>query len=258
MNTTLTTNSIVAELTNRGYNAEATQTVKNGVTLEGVCIRSGNIGAIIYMQNLITCASVEEATEKAIEIYESHKDPEIDTTQMSSPDFILNHVYIGLQRSSEQDLYKIDCPFEDVEAYLYVRINDDMTYKMTPDMISAFSLDAKEVEERARANTFSISKINSLAEILGICELENPIGVISNENRSLGASAILDTEALKGYCKARNISKLIIIPSSIHECLLIDANTISTEEASAMVTDVNATQVDPCEQLADHVFTFEC
>lgn len=83
---------------------------------------------------------------------------------------------------------------------------------------------------------------------------ENNIYVLSNSDYINGASCILNTEKMKKI-EEKNGS-FYIIPSSIHECLLVGKN-ISKEELNQMVCEVNTNEVRVEEQLDDRVYLFE-
>ena len=71
----MTREMIIKELVNRGYAAEATNTVKNGVEYEGILIRTQNgIAPVIYTEGLIAHAKEKNLTlndvmETVIQIY---------------------------------------------------------------------------------------------------------------------------------------------------------------------------------------------
>lgn len=83
-----------------------------------------------------------------------------------------------------------------------------------------------------------------------------PMYVLSSKTKFNGAVCLLYQNLLADIA-ARYDSDLYIIPSSIHEVLLIPSNT-STSHAklSAMVREVNATQVLKEEVLSDHVYYY--
>lgn len=89
-------------------------------------------------------------------------------------------------------------------------------------------------------------------------ELENPaMYVLSNQYRCFGAATILYPDMLSDFARAAG-SNLVIIPSSVHEVILIPVEEgTDLEEFSIMVEEVNATQVDAQEVLADHVYYFD-
>lgn len=83
-----------------------------------------------------------------------------------------------------------------------------------------------------------------------------PMYVLTNESRFLGASCILYDELLLDLSK-RLHSDFYIIPSSVHEVLLIPATTeMDKEDFSQMIQEVNRTQLEPEEILSDHLYYY--
>lgn len=83
-----------------------------------------------------------------------------------------------------------------------------------------------------------------------------PMYVLTNESRFLGASCILYEELLLDLSRKMN-SDFYIIPSSIHEVLLIPATMdMDTTDFNQMIQDVNQTQLDQEEILSDHVYYY--
>ena len=82
--------------------------------------------------------------------------------------------------------------------------------------------------------------------------------VVTNRAKYRGASAILDKTVLKEFGKKHNIKKLVVLPSSIHEMLIMPYNdSINMNDLSFMVADVNANQVEPEERLTDRAYLIE-
>lgn len=53
---------------------------------------------------------------------------------------------------------------------------------------------------------------------------------------------------------------LYILPSSIHECILIPVSAcgnITPQELLTIVTEVNREQVEPAEQLKEHIYLLD-
>ena len=99
----------------------------------------------------------------------------------------------------------------------------------------------------------SATEENSVPED-GCC----PLGmyVLTNQYKLNGAACILYPKLLK-HIADRLKGDLFILPSSIHEVLIVPAPGQSTlEELTLMVQEVNATQLAPEEILSDHVYCF--
>ena len=82
------------------------------------------------------------------------------------------------------------------------------------------------------------------------------IYIISNEFRVQGASVIFYTDVLEHFA-AEKKSDLILLPSSIHEWLVLtEASAGEIPGLEAMVRDANAKVVLPEEILSEHVYKY--
>ena len=71
---------IINELKNRGYEAQAQESIKNGITFEGIVIQSESaIAPVIYTDPIINESdTVEEAADRLLRLYEAHSKAIID------------------------------------------------------------------------------------------------------------------------------------------------------------------------------------
>lgn len=85
---------------------------------------------------------------------------------------------------------------------------------------------------------------------------ENPMYVLTNRSNQNGAACILYPNVLKEFAE-RIGSDLYILPSSIHEVILIkDQGMEDADVLRNMVKDVNRTQLAPEEVLSDEVYHY--
>ena len=104
-----------------------------------------------------------------------------------------------------------------------------------------------------------------IASIIGIPEDEPmeqiPMWVLSNDTKQYGAAAIFLPSAMKEVTEQLKTNKLYILPSSIHEVIVLNAESPDTngktEELLQMVKEVNATTVSPKDKLSDHVYYYD-
>ena len=94
-----------------------------------------------------------------------------------------------------------------------------------------------------------------------LCDIEQEMAPViyacTNKSKFLGASSILYPNLLKDFAIACG-KDLIIIPSSIHEVLLVPVEDDSgKDEYNRMVEEVNATQLECQEILSDHVYYYD-
>ena len=80
--------------------------------------------------------------------------------------------------------------------------------------------------------------------------------VLTNTVRSLGAVSILYEGVLKS-CGERLGEAYYVLPSSIHEVILIPASAVEdTKELQSIVRDINETQVRETEVLSDNIYYY--
>ena len=83
-----------------------------------------------------------------------------------------------------------------------------------------------------------------------------PLYILSNKQKVQGASIIFNTPLMEKI--AEKLGKFLIIPSSIHEVLIIPANTgRDTKELSDLVKRINDEVLSPRDRLSDNVYAFD-
>ena len=87
---------------------------------------------------------------------------------------------------------------------------------------------------------------------------ENAMYVLTNTNGINGASVIFYKDILNRIAGLLDTDKLVILPSSIHEVILIKYNDcFEPEELREMVASINATEVPAEEILSDRVYIYD-
>lgn len=84
----------------------------------------------------------------------------------------------------------------------------------------------------------------------------SPMYIITNKERTNGASTILFNDALQELSKKLN-SDLIIFPSSVHELIAIADTGKDLEELKDMVYDINENHVAPDEILSNNIYIYK-
>ena len=279
----MTTMNEVVDTINTMGNLEAKlQDVEN---LEGnkigICVREkgSNVGVVIYPEQFeAEATTVGEITGKIIEIFESRKENIARMTGAGDEikEKIKNlDVYAKLVPRNDVFLSgKVTREFLDMNIIYYVCVgeaNDGMeTCTIRTSMCEAYGVTEEELFKGALNNiTDDIVAHRSLSSVLTsfgyhIDGVENPekifepMTVLTNRNHTFGASLIIKEEVLDKAMERMNTDELIILPSSIHEVLAINANGIERDIASfrEMVKAVNDTTVKPSEILSYNVYTY--
>jgi hypothetical protein len=253
---------IIRELTKRGYDVAPYDTTKNGIELKGIMFNMPDgMNPIIYVDEQ-TDTDVEKSVEEIIELLNNSNPPKLDINKFKDRDYFLGHLYVGLQKVTNEDLVKCPIKLNDMEAYLYVRdeTENNLYYriKCKHGALEILGISESEAWERAYENTFKETEIKSMNEFVGGCEdmCDIKMYVLTNAVHYLGASAILNVEALKEVGKLLNTDKVFALPLSIHEFIIVPfTDDIDKKGLSEMVREINENEVAPLEQLSDTVYT---
>lgn len=273
----MTREMLIEELKNQGYEALPWDVTKNGTKLEGIRIRNGNAAEpIIYTKKFLADAdargiSLQEAAATIIRIYEKNTGFDFDTEQLSDRDYVNHHLFIGLQRASREDIVKRPCEeLEGLESYLFLKGQRDegaYSIRLTAETLALCGITEEGAWEQALTNVEAETTIEDLRKV--ICEITDtvyqeskkmstPLYVISNCTRTYGASAILNKKALAEFAAKMGVSKFIVLPSSVHEMLIIPCSgEVRLPYYSAMVKNVNQCEVAPEERLTDRAYIIE-
>ena len=206
---------------------------------------------------------LSEVVSQVIRLYEENKSIDFRIDELFDREFVLSHVRIGLQKESEQDLIRSECGYEGIEKYLYVRGDTGYTVKLNPGFLEKSGIKPEEAWEHAESNTFMETKICTMGQILSDLssgsfdeeDTQAPMYVVTNQSGVMGASAILDKKSIKDYFGGFGITGLIVLPSSVHEMLLVPEQlSPGMDELNEMVRSINQTQVRPEERLTDRAY----
>lgn len=255
---------VIERLMECGYtDVSENPVIKNGVRKNGITIRNNsNIAPVIYLDDIMEkYDDIDSIVDIIINIYESHKSIDVDVEQLTSKEWILNHVFIALQKTSnETELIKKNTEFDGIEQYLYLRDttsnHEGYSIKVNNSIMNSAEISLESLWTAAEKNTFAAGEttIESMASVLSAmgCPIDDdiPLGipgmyVVSNSVREKGASAILDTEALRKFGEENDIHRAVVIFSSRHETLLI---TVPDE-------DINLENLDDYDRLCNEVNT---
>lgn len=234
-------NAIVREMTNRGYKAEIVTAIKNGVELAGISLTKGNevMTPVFYQNDDWYLMSISEIVEMLEENYKHLDPPAFDASMIKDEDFLRKHVKLCIQPKGNEDIVKRN--YLDLEVYLRCFITDEYSCKVKPEM------EIPGLFECAVENT----KGDYKPSMFGVMHF------ITNTNNMFGAAHMYYTDIFKDFCKANDINGCFILPSSIHEIILIPDDDISHKgDMDAMVRDANKAVVEEQEYLADHAYYY--
>ena len=146
---------------------------------------------------------------------------------------------------------------EDVAIVFMARKSDKNKILLCED-VKKLAITKEEIEQCLYQAEYPY-ELMKLSDALGVPDVVN-LYVITNTMKNLGAGALVNHSVQKALYEYFNGKNLYILPSSIHELLILpedDSFPRSVEELLSMVKAVNSTEVTEDDFLADHVYYFD-
>ena len=225
------------------YEVAENVSIKNGIEIPQIIVRVGIVSPSINLETLEKCEnenSLFEIVENAIS-----SAPQLNVNDFLNKESILKNAKICLQKPGNENIVKRD--FLDLEMYIRIFINSEMSFKLTKEILEKVDISENEIFQNATNNTFSDS-VSS--DFWGMT-------YITNNEKNFGASVIA-TDFLKTYCQENELEKIYILPSSIHECIVLPyEKSIDTEMLNNMICEVNENEVAPHEILSNHYYLYD-
>ena len=198
-----------------------------------------------------------------------------DYSDFFSAEYILDHVFIQLINQSKNTELLTQVPHEDfldLAAVFRVQVvlDDDKqsaSYLLTHENMKVFNLDFDSIKQKAYENYVRILgqfRVTSIEEFIpeidqlyNVDFTEPSMHIVLNKSQSYGAAAMLVCPELFRTISTQLDSDLIILPSSIHELIIVGADiSTKTEHLYEIVHSVNQECVEEKDFLSDTVYTY--
>lgn len=254
----------------------------NGVTLCGLTImtKESNISPTIYLNGfyeryVYEAESLQQIEADVMETYRRNKtDHNLDVSFFTEWENARQRIIFKLVNyDANRELLK-DVPHKKVLDLAMVftclvekGVTGSATILIHNQHLKLWGTGEEELFHTAMENTpyFQKEKLTGMDSVIeyltgqklgndildGICSMY----VLTVENNLNGAGAVLYKDLLKGFAD-RMESDFYILPSSVHEMILIPLFTDDVESLSKMVKEVNATQLKPEDVLSDHAYVY--
>lgn len=264
------------------YSVQSVEVSKNnGVEMVGVVIRSQGeqTGIVVYLsKERLERDAVSEIVNFVCQQYkegQTVKNP-LDGIEESIWDkqFVLSHVVYQLVNRDRNAKFLESVPQEEFLdlALIYrvmLKVSEDeiASYVMSKKLLQEIGILPEELRQAAKENTKN--KLGVHCRRLGemLCEqfgmelpqeqgTESMLWVLTNSVKVNGAVLMTYRDVLSELAKELG-SNLLILPSSIHEVLiLVERDNRRVEDFRKMVKTVNTTEVSEQEFLSDNVYRF--
>lgn len=243
----------------------------NGLQLYGLTIRtdSSNISPTIYLEDFYSDYSDDrdlgDIVDSIISIYNENKiDSPVEFNWFKDFDNVESKVIFRLINTSKNlemlnDMPSI--PYLDLSIIFAIQIEDNAVINVKNEHLKMWNISIDDLYQVAKRNTPMLcpAKLMSIDETLaeldssfeGLEFSQLPMYVLSNATTLYGASVLLYYDISTHFN-----TDLFIIPSSLHECILLPAN--SRDEADGIrqiIGEVNK-EMNPADVLSDNLYFY--
>lgn len=289
MNKMNVANEVAIEVAQKtGFICEVKEVAKHNETRLGIMVKesNSNIAPIIYIDDMIDCESdVEDIVDFVIRVYSEQREhmPMINANNILEN--LRDNVVPCLVAREGNENWLDDTVHEDfLDMCIYYRVNvaSDSSFKVTPKILEEASLTVEELKECAMKNIGEptiMGLFDVLIEMMGkdaLMGMPRPEKeeqyVAKGTSDSQGANFLLLEDELRNFYEDNGA--FYILPSSIHEVLLLPQNQQFEENAlmdmvneareqfvveklKDMVREVNDTQVAPQDRLTYSVYLYD-
>jgi hypothetical protein len=261
--------TVVLELGKKGYCVKRQNIFKNGELRDALLVEATDTAYAVFFIDRIIGGTPDEIAAYIEHAMLNNDAPDI---RLDDPEYVLKHIYIGLQRASDEPVTKRPSPFEDIDEYLCIRQveqNGVLCAKLPAGSLWA-DLTEEELWSKAYENVCNDTIIRTIEDVIfGIAEKNGvqiapetsispiPIYIVTGNNTNKGAAAILNRQAIKDFAEKHEADKIIMLPLSVHEVLILPYNSESMDELSGMVKDINLSTVALEDQLGNKAYLID-
>ena len=253
----------------------------NGTSKEAIAFldKENNLQPLIYLESIYSqyCAGAELSVcvGFTVEVYRSVMGVDIDTAYKDWKT-VRNKIEMAVINKAWNADTISGIPHRDfLDLVLYCRVIIDKNENgvastiVRSHMLSEWGISEEELWEAAFSNLkteeFDIKDVN---EVLGFIfregglsgaldknEFEPVLYVLTNKYQNRGAVGMLRTDLLEKFAEQGGCD-LYILPSSIHEVLLLKDDEMPVDELRKVVRSVNRGMVDEMDRLSDEVYYY--
>lgn len=247
----------------------------NSVILDGMILQRGQerVAPNVYLNHYFSryCAgeSVERLAEQILELCDEKKSEMkvLEEKLDFSLEYICEHLYFRLVSRERNEALLQEVPFTrylDLALVYYWVVYEDGeqlgSIMITRNQMERLGLTVEELERLAKQNTPKLfpAATKKMEEVVGklLPQIDYPVFVLSNEKGINGATCLIYpgvTEELQEKMQG----SFFVLPSSIHELIIIPYRSATLEQLCEMVYCINRTQVPEEDILSDTVYYYD-
>lgn len=248
-----------------GADVRIKEIVKNNDTiLHGLIIKGeSNVAPTIYVDDMYEAdANIEAVADQIMSTLSSIRPMDFDTNSILDFDKVKEKIVPKLiNRDMNQTLLGtvVHQSFLDLEVIYQIKVfsngNETGTVTIKNEFLENWGSITVEELHRVAIKNLSKEKFMSMGEMLGFPEAPGmpSLYVLTTQDGNNGAAIILKSGIIKGIADQLD-KNLQLIPSSIHEWLITDADY---DGIKGIIESVNTEVVNETEILSDHPYFYD-
>ena len=253
-----------------GIKAEEGSALKNGRRIPSIIVGEGLIRPTLYQHHIENIEDADELIKFVKEVITER--PEVNPSEFYSKEYVLENVISCIRHETDDDETLKFRVYGDLEEYFRVSLGNQsegmMSIVITKSIAANLNLDIDEVRMSARRNLSKTVSIRGMSEVLAnmlniessqLPLPEEEMMYVATANGGIeGASVMLLSDVLDEFCETHGVEKLIIIPSSTEEILLVPECPEDESSINSIIQEVNETQIpDESKRLSDHLYYYD-
>ena len=258
----------------------------NGTQKKGVAIRTGedDLDAVIYLEEFYEHyqegTSLESICQMFFGVYEQSKEKVSNIPVRNLMDFehVKDQISMKLINYKDNRRLLMDVPHKKVDdlAVIYkvdVPLPDEMmgmaSLTIRNEHMEMYGITEKELHSIAYENTKTLYPPRLVSLHGSIIPYEDPVNllekddvermdqmyILTNSCKTFGATSMLYPEVMDQSKKVIG-SDFYILPSSLHEVILIPKDGVDSKHLGNIVREINIHEVKRDEILSDHVYEY--
>lgn len=259
----MTNNDFIQILKDENIEYSETEVSKNNVNLHGYLLKKDNYGIIVYDNQIKNFDKKEDVLWLCSNYLNYPDNNQLEAlSKIFDWEFVKDKLKLCIQQRTNEDILKKT--FLDLELYIRIELSKNSSIKLMEDIFKQYNISEQEIFDIAKNNIKSQVIYTSFKKFLydnyGITDMEDiPLYILYRKDSCYyGAAGFTEKEIMRKICKDLKTNKIVIIPSSINECLIYPyENSYDCGIINQAIKEINSTFEDPTEILSDHCYIFD-
>ena len=242
----------------------------NGVIKTGILLTDNKIAPTVYVDGFYNEGKeVSEVATQIETIISINRVDSLNTKDFSDYEKMKGNLRARLyNKRTKAEVFRSAKArgYDDLIIVPYATVPEmpgNAAFKITKAILEEWGVTQSEVIDTALANSkkeILITDMKSMFIDMGMPEEQAemmagdaPMTIITNTTKTNGAISLMFT---RNYLRRKFPNGYVVLPSSIHEVLVVPREMAEENYMTSMVQEVNSTEVNPEEQLSDKAYVF--